>query len=65
MRPWTTIALIMSLSLSGGCASVESVRKPDVEATIKIWRTYDGIITQTTIDGKTYRTKTSFEGIYE
>lgn len=44
---------------------MESVRKPDVEAAIKIWRTYDGIITQTTIDGKTYRTKTSFEGIYE
>ena len=65
MRLWTTIALITFSSFVGGCANVESVRKPDVEAKIKIWRTKDGIITQTTVDGKTYRTTTDFEGIYE
>jgi hypothetical protein len=55
----------MFSSLSGGCVSVESVRKPDVEATIKVWRVRDGLVMYTTVDGKTYVTKMDVRGIYE
>lgn len=65
MKLWMTIALITSSSFAGGCANVESVRKPDVEANIKVWRTKDGLVMQTTVDGKTYVTTMNVRGIYE
>ncbi len=65
MRLWTTIALITFSSFVGGCANVGSVRKPDVEANIKVWRTKDGLVMHTTVDGKTYVTTMDVRGIYE
>ena len=65
MKLWIIFALITFSSLSGGCVSVQSVRKPDVEATIRVWSTKDGLVMHTTVDGKTYVTTMDVRGIYE
>jgi len=62
MKWIAAITLIVFSSLLLGCASV---REPDVKATIKVWRTIDGIVTHTTVDGVTYVTTMDVEGVYE
>jgi len=62
MKWIVAITLIVFSSLLLGC---QSVRDPDVTANIRVWRTVDGLVMHTTVDGVTYVTKMDVKGIYK
>ena len=62
MKWIVAITLIVFSSLLLGC---QSVRDPDVTAKIRVWRTVDGLVMHTTVDGVTYVTKMDVKGLYK
>ena len=62
MKCLLVVTLTVFLSLPLGC---KSVRSPDAKATVSIWKTDQGIVTHTTVNGETYVTVTNFEEMYK